>query len=172
MPAASRLAALSLLVLVCGCGETQNAEVTGYRKSLLLNSEPTDTVTIEAARKNIETQSDFALIGKVGNKEIPQWWTEGQATLIISEGSEGSHYNVSADHDPKTCPFCSRNWKTEDSMAFVEFHDAAGKIIPVDTKQLLNLKTGQEVVVRGTGKLDEDGLLVLIADGVFIRNPK
>lgn len=154
---------------VVGCGAAVDPRVQSYRDSLIMKVEPSGAVTIEEARQNIEENSRIVLIGKVGNKDIPTWWQEGRASLVISEGYPGSDYNVGPDHDPRTCPFCKWKWKTVDSFAVVEFVTSDASVIPVDAPTLLPVKAGDVVVVQGIGRLAEDGSLTLAADGVFLR---
>lgn len=152
-----------------GCGAPVDPRIQAFRVSVLLKAEPTGAVTIEEARQQIEVAPRIVLIGKVGSKDIPNWWQEGRATLVISEGFPGSDYNISPDHDPRTCPFCKWKWKTVDSFAVVELITSDASVIPVDAPTLLPVKAGDVVVVQGTGRLAEDGSLTLAADGVFLR---
>ncbi|MBM4075758.1 MAG: hypothetical protein FJ267_08965 [Planctomycetes bacterium] len=158
-----------IVCFIFGCGVKVDPRVQSYRESLIKKIEPAGAVTIEEARQHIEENSHIVLIGKVGNKESPNWWQEGRATLVISEGFPGSDYNIGPDHDPQTCPFCKWKWKTVDSFAMVEFVTSDDSIIPIDTPTLLSVKPGDVVVVQGIGRLAEDGILTLSANGVFLR---
>ena len=159
-----------LLFLVCaGCGGLVDPQIQAYRDSVLLKTEPTGAVTIEQAREHLEETNRIVLIGKVGNADIPNWWQEGRATLIVSEGFPGSDYNITPDHDPRTCPFCKWKWQVVDSFALIELVAKDASIIPVDAPTLLSVKAGDVVVVCGIGRLAEDGSLILAADGIFLR---
>lgn len=173
IPVIAGLLAVGILFLIQGCGETVDPQVAKYRQALLLTQEISGPVTIEDARKEIaDKQTDkqeVILVGRVGSKGLPEWWMKGKAMLVVSEGMEGSHYNAGADHDPQSCPFCRWKWKTEDSLAIINFVDKEGKIIPVDSPTLLGVKKDDVVVLRGVAELNESGFLEVAADGVYIR---
>lgn len=153
-----------------GCSTREDPQVVAWRQALLLETEPTGTVTIETARAQIEEQPEVVLIGKAGMiRDLTQWWETGQAMFLISEGFPGSDYNIGPDHDPQTCPFCRWKWKTEDSRATIICVDAAGEVIPVDPRVLLQLKEGQEIVIRGRGTLDAEGMLQVTTSALFLR---
>ena len=51
----------------------------------------------------------------------------------------------------------------------VKVVDEQGKVVPVDSRELLGLKESDMVVVKGTAKKDNAGNLVVLAKGVFVR---
>jgi len=165
---------LLILALLCqpGCGTAEDPQVLAWRQSLLLASEPTDAVTIADARNLIAEKPEVVLIGRVGVKDMPKWWSEDRALLLISEGFPGSEYNPPPDHDPKTCPFCRWKWKFEESMAKLTFVDKSGTPIPVDVRKLLKLSENDVVVIQGTGTLDDTGILNVAATGVFLKESR
>lgn len=142
--------------------------LAGYRQSLTLENEPTGSVTIEDARKQIDKKTDVVLTLRIGVREISQWWQEETASFFASEATEGSHYNASGDHDPNSCPFCRHKWNVDDSMALIHLVDDSGNRIPVTAPKLLNVEDGDVVVVRGKASLDK-GLLVVESSGIFVR---
>jgi len=162
-------AVITIGLVAHGCAPAEDPQVTQYRSALLLPQEPTGPVTIEDARINIETNTDVVLIGRIGARDLSQWWVDGTASFYISEGMPGSHYNAGPNHDPSTCPFCRRKWKVEDSMAIVHLVDESGQRIPVNAADLLTVEEGDIVIVRGNASLDETGFLVIESDGLFVR---
>ncbi|REJ88393.1 MAG: hypothetical protein DWQ34_22685 [Planctomycetota bacterium] len=152
-----------------GCGKAEDPRAARYRDSILLSTAPTGAVTIEDARAEIDSTDRVVLKGRIGARDMPQWWFEGSASFVVSEAMPGSHYNAGPDHDPSTCPFCRRKWKLEDSMAIVRLVDASGQDIPVTITDLLDLDEGDIVVVQGDASLDESGLLVVDSDGVYME---
>jgi hypothetical protein len=165
----SLIAVLTIAWTFSGCMPGEDPQVVQWREQILLPDEPTGAVTIADARQHVDEQPEIVLIGRVGVQDIPQWWEKDRATLLMSEGYPGSDYNPGPDHDPQTCPFCRWKWKFEESMAAIAFVDAAGDVIPVDVRTLLKLTEEDVVVVRGTGSLDESGILNVTATGVFVR---
>ena len=140
-------ASVAIALFAHGCTPAEDPRVTQYRNVLLLREEPTGSVTIEDARSNVESETDVVLTARIGARELPKWWVEGTASYYISEGMPGSHYNAGPDHDPSTCPFCSRNWQVEDSMAIVHLVDQTGHRIPIDATVLLDVEEDDIVVM-------------------------
>jgi hypothetical protein len=143
--------------------------VAQYRKELALEQEPTGSMTIEDARKMIESETNVVLTVRAGARDVNPWWKSETASFYASEATPGSHYSFDPNHDPTTCPFCSRKWKVEDSMALVHLVDRTGARIPVNAPELLGIAEGDMIVVQGTASVDETGLLVVESKGVFER---
>lgn len=78
--------------------------------------------------------------------------------------------HVAGGHDPSKCKFCSREMKSEDLRAVVEFVDGTGHRLHTDARDLLGVKRDQLVVVRGRGRVESDGYLVVTSDGIYLRN--
>jgi len=72
-------------------------------------------------------------------------------------------------HNHEDCAFCARGKSQTDSLAVVEFLDEQGKRLPIDARELLGVKRDQEVVVRGRGKINDLGYLIIAAEGIYIR---
>ncbi|MFK7822110.1 MAG: hypothetical protein AB8G99_25660 [Planctomycetaceae bacterium] len=161
-----------LALLAVGVGValayTHDPELANYRDTVTLEQAPTGSVTIEAARKEIDSTSDVVLTVRIGARDVSQWWQADSASFFASEATEGSHYNAGEGHDPTSCPFCRRKWKVEDSMVLVHLVDADGNQIPVSAPDLLNLKDGDIVVVRGKASVGEDGFLVVNSGEIFL----
>lgn len=160
---------LTVAGILSGCAPGEDPQVTAWREQILVPDEPTGAVTIADARQHVDEQPEIVLIGRVGVEDVPQWWDKGRATLLMSEGYPGSDYNPGPDHDPQTCPFCRWKWKFEESMAAIAFVDSDDNVIPVDVRTLLKVSEGDVIVVRGTGSLDESGILNVAATGVYLH---
>lgn len=160
------------LTTFSGCGEQTSPEVTSLRTLLLLKEEPSGAVSIEEARQLVsEKPEDLVLILRVGNRNLSTWSSEDQATFFASEGYPGSDYNIGPDHDPSTCPFCKWKWKDEDSMAIMEVVNEQGEAVPYSAVQIFNFKPEDFIVVKGTGQLDEEGMLKVQISGLYKRPP-
>jgi hypothetical protein len=67
------------------------------------------------------------------------------------------------------CAFCqSLARKNAHAIAVVNLVDERGDILPIDARELLDLKEGETVVVRGRAKLLAGRLLVIDADGMHM----
>ena len=171
MKATNKFSLVVLLLVAAastGCSGV-DPEVAKIRDAIFLSETPTDAVSIEDARSNIESKTDIVLMGRIGVKDLTEWWIDGSASFYISEGMDGSHYNAGPDHDPSSCPFCRRNWVLEDSMATIHLVDADGKRFSVNANRILDVKEGDLVALRGQAHLDERGVLTLNCNGLQIK---
>lgn len=143
--------------------------VAKAREAVMLQQEPTGSVTIQEARKNIESQPEIVLTTRIGARELPQWYLKDSASFYVSEATPGSHYDSASDHDPNTCPFCREKYKPQDAMAMIRVVDDSGQTISTSAPELLQVKEGDIVVVKGTGSLDDTGTLIVESKSLFIR---
>jgi hypothetical protein len=158
-----------LLLLTSGCGAESHPRLAEFRDSILLDTEPGPASTIEQVHESAESDEQVILIGKVGVRKLARWYEDDIAAFAISEGTEGSDYNIGPDHDPSTCPFCKSRWKDEHSMAFVTLMDNSGKPIPVNPLTLLNVTAGDYIVVQGSASVNDSGFLEIRCDGIYVR---
>lgn len=163
-----RFCLLCLLLLHWGCVTEDNPQVLQYRERFLLSEKPEGAISIEQARETLQENEDIILSLRVGSRDVPQWWTNNKATMVVSEGLPGSHYNLSNGHDPETCPFCRWKWKVENATALVEFRDQQGVIIPLDCRSLLDVRENDQLLVSGKATLNGEGFLELTAEGVYL----
>ncbi|MEQ8847072.1 hypothetical protein [Botrimarina sp.] len=147
-------------------------------------AEAIDLVETAAAKpgSNAETtDSRVVVMGRVGgmpspfDQSVDQGFPfrEGEAAFFLVDPATAAEFESHAaekgsDH-AADCPFCSREaaGKT-DAVAMVTFAGESGAPAPVDVRELFDLKEGDLAVVRGEWSL-EGGLLVVAADGLFIR---
>lgn len=104
------------------------------------------------------------LKGRIDAGEDSSPWEDGKAAFVLTDaiGHEGE-----TDHDPHTCPFCSRN--INDYLVMVSFHDDEGNLIETDSRKLFGVKEKQMVFVSGEARINEDdGLLLLDADKLHV----
>lgn len=156
------------ICLTAGCGASVSPEIATARQTYLSEQPPTGETAIGTIReqlKNGELQPDSQIVirARINAGEMPPWGT-GTASFVVTDamGHDGDE-----EHDPHTCPFCSRN--IEESMAQVHFEDAAGHLLKTDSRELFDLKQNQLVVVRGTGHLDESNSLIIRAQQMFVQ---
>jgi hypothetical protein len=163
------------LSFIAGCQTSEDPKVVAYREKLVTDKQPEGVISIADARQELLEKEnktepiDVVITGWAGVRDLPAWTVPGKATLMVSEAIEGSHYNAGSGHDPKTCPFCKRRWKLEESMAIIECVDQQGTEIPFDAPTLLHVKEGNGMIFQGKGTLDGDGMLHVKAEKVFLR---
>ena len=86
--------------------------------------------------------------------------------LAVAEFDSGGH-----NHAPgEECAFCAAHAADSSALlATVKFTDENGKVLSVDARKLFDLKEKETVVVRGKARLDQDGMLVVDAKGLYVR---
>lgn len=161
---------------------TDPARVAAERARLLLAEEPAGAVTLGEWREaNPDaTEGEVVLVGQVGGMPNP-WedtekhfpWRAGEASVFLVDPATAAEF---ADHshgegdDHQDCPFCTRAAsQSVDSVTAVSFIDDQGATVPIDTRELLPLEEGTVAVVRGKAKLLAGDLMVVEADGIYIR---
>ena len=74
-------------------------------------------------------------------------------------------------HAPgEECAFCEAHAKDNaDMLAMVQFVDKKGDVLPMDVRQLFDVKVNDTVVVHGKARVTEGGILVVDAEGLYIR---
>lgn len=158
--------ALLSAAAVVGCGETVDREALALRQKLELSSEPDGAVSVSKIRKllmepDADAETEVVLRGRIWAGEMPPW-EDGKAAFVLTDatGHDGDD-----DHDPHTCPFCSRD--IDDYIAAIRFHSDDGVVTPIDSRELFDVKEKQMVVVKGRGSMNGDRLRV-DATNIFI----
>ncbi|MCA9082778.1 MAG: hypothetical protein KDA81_01925 [Planctomycetaceae bacterium] len=157
-----------LLLSTMGCPSAEDSRIQGFREKLQLSDPPGETTSVSKVRKILLEDSevgevaDVVIRGRIDAGESPPW-EPGKAVFVITDatGHEGEE-----DHDPHTCPFCSRNIK--DYLARVTLVDESGKVIPVDTRELLNVHEKQLVIVKGKATLSDTEILLIESSAVYV----
>jgi hypothetical protein len=172
---------LILANLVLAADDALRAAV--HRDRLLLDAEPAGALDVLAARAQAgqpDAAREVVVVGRIGGMPNP-WpdshgeypWYPGQASLFLADLDTSRQFaGHVAQHGTNTsdCLFCRRlAEKNATSIAVVNFVDAAGHVLPTDARELLDLRAGQTIVVRGRAELLGGTLLVVNADGVYVR---
>jgi len=166
------ITAVALLPL-WGCAESipsaPQALVNEHRGRLLLSVEPDDLVTVLDIRESLKEPREVALVGKIGGLKNP--WTRGKAQFVLADPTAPPPGEAEHGCTDSGCKFCAAKKKDapNSAIAVVEFVDATGKILPIDARQLFDLKADQTVVVRGQASVNEIGCMVVQADGIYVR---
>ena len=154
-------------LLLGGCSKPIDREIVEFRKTLLLQSEPANAVSLTEAKSALVDEGDVVLVGRIGLGALSAF-EKGMATLVLSEAPED--HGDGKNHDASECPFCRR--KSEEApLAHVEFQHENGKTIPIGADNLFDIKQGQVVVVLGRGQYDKDtDTLMIRGTSLFVRN--
>ena len=156
----------SVLVCLVGCS-AEDPRLQALRKQFVLDDEPKQPTTIADAKAKIEENARVELVATVAATEHETFSPE-KGYLLVTEVLPGQHQH-SGERSADDCPFCRRR-AAKAPRAAVRFVDDAGEKLAVDARELFGIKTGDTVVIRGTGELIGDlDLLVVTADGIYLR---
>lgn len=180
-PDAITLALLLLLALasyVLAAGNAPSADES--RDRLVLAAEPAGAKNVLAARASVQPGEEIVLVGRIGAMPNP-WpdahpdypWYPGQASLFLVDLDTARRFvRHIKKHgiDTSKCIYCRRlAEKHARAVAVVNFVDESGQPLPIDARELLDLRFGQTIVVRGRAELLGGTMLVVDADGIYVR---
>ena len=168
------LLALGLIVsLGCGGGENRPQAGGGLKPvapsaegiRFVLAAEPAGVKDVVAARKETKDGDDVVLVGRIGGEK-----------KAMGKNAIFTIVDLSLSYCPEeeNCPTpwdycCTPKEDLRGARATVKFEAEPGKTHPQDAKQLLGVKELDVVVVKGKAKRDEAGNLVVLGDGLFVR---
>ena len=71
----------------------------------------------------------------------------------------------------KNVPSALPNAEDQANMiAMVQFVDKNGKVLPMDVREMFQVKESDMVVVRGKAHVTAGGILVVNAEGLYVRD--
>lgn len=104
------------------------------------------------------------------HKEYP--FAKSQAVFFLAdpqavvENEEAGHVHAPGEE----CAFCAAHAADQaDMIALVQLVDEQGKVLPLDARELFDVKEKDTVVVKGQARVTEGGILVVNAQGLYIR---
>lgn len=103
-------------------------------------------------------------------KEYP--FAKSQAVFFLADPQAIVENEASGhSHAPgEECTYCAAHAADQKEMlAMVRFIDKNGEVLPVDVRQLFDVKEKDTVVVRGKARVTESGILVVEAQGLYLR---
>lgn len=157
------LTACAVLMLLVGCAKDKDSGATTDRSSFLLENEPNGAVDVIKVRKDAADGDDVVIVGRIGGSVDP--WIEGRAAFSIVDNSLKSCMEDGCETPWDYC--CSDNLAT--STALVKVVDQNGLLVKSDARKLLKVKELSTVVVKGKAERDEAGNLVVLANGIFVK---
>jgi hypothetical protein len=140
---------------------------------------PEDHIAETTKKEPVLSELDVVLVGSVGgvanpsDQSHPEFpFAKGKAIFFladpaaVAEMEEHEHKHAPGEE----CAFCAAHaGESAHMLAVIQFNDEKGKTIPVDARELFELKEKETVVVRGKAKVDPSGMLVVDADGLYVR---
>jgi hypothetical protein len=174
-----------MLVACAGCGSGSagagdlaaiDRAAAKWGAKFLLAEEPAGAVGVLEARETLsaggENPPQIVLVGRIGAVGRSPW-DDGHAAFLLADPAcdlavdEHAH---GAGHDHDNCPFCRKaKQEADEATAMVQVLDEQGKLLAVDARRLLGLRSGQLIVVQGLARIDPLGQLVVDAAGIYVR---
>ncbi|MCG8448190.1 MAG: hypothetical protein MI725_01245 [Pirellulales bacterium] len=134
----------------------------------------------EVVQVSLPTESiEIVVMGQIGGLANPWEGTQpdfpfakNEAKFFLADAGEVAEAAESGhSHAPgEECAFCAAHAKdNSEVLAVVRFVDEKGDVLPMDARQLFDLKEKDTVVVCGTSRVIAGGILVVDATGLYIR---
>lgn len=168
------LIALTGLVGVVGCGSASDTtspvtstSVKVDASQFQLEEEPDGAVGVIAARESAEDGNPIVLVGRVGGSANP--WIDGRAAFTLLDASMSVVAEGKDSGEGEICTGDCCALERQNCTTLVKVVDSKGKLVAVDSRELLGLKESDMVVVKGTAQKDKTGNFVMLARGVFVR---
>lgn len=131
------------------------------------------------AKAPLVEELDVILVGSVGgvpnpsDQSTPDFpFAKGQAIFFLvdpevaAEAEEHAHTHAEGEE----CAFCAAHAAdSAHAIAVVQFADEKGKPLPVDARELFELKEKETVVVKGKAKATANGMITVDATGLYVR---
>ncbi len=168
------------LLVVAGCASPAvtglpKEEVARYRQQFLLSAMPEeeaqtvveyrDAIPLSAS---VASDQEVTLTGVVGGMpnpfgdEQPDFpWRAGEAVFFLVDPTTAAQFDDHQHAEGEECSFCAGKARSlVNTVAMVVLQDASGAPIPLRADQLLGLKEGQTVTIRGKASLVGELLIV------------
>lgn len=163
-----------LIASLTGCGtapasqtEQVAAKANVNADQFKLAEEPDGAIGVIEARESAQDGTPLVLVGRVGGSTNP--WIDGRAAFTLLDASMTVVAEGEAAGEGEICTGDCCATERLACTTLVKVVDDAGKIIPVDSRELFGLQESDMVVVQGTAKKDKEGNFTMLAKGVYVR---
>jgi hypothetical protein len=167
------IAFLLAVIAVVGCGRktdegTESGVISDLGAKYLVEREPADAQGVGDALKASDEEAEVTVVGRIGGEEHPI--IEGLAAFTIVDTSLKACSDIPGDNCEKPWDYCCepRESLKANSVA-VKFTDEKGSVVPVDARELFDVKPLQTVVLKGKLQKDKSGKTALIAEKMYVR---
>ena len=152
-----------------GNGEAKvNPKVADEVKAkYLLASEPAGAKNVIDVKKDAKDGDEVVVVGRIGGSVKP---FTGRAAFTIVDVKFKPCNEIEGDNCPTPWDYCC---DAPDELAkgtvLIKLVDSAGKTLPDDAKQLLDVKELQTIVVKGQTRRDESNSISVVATAIYIK---
>lgn len=159
------IATIIVVMGIVGCG-TQTLSTTSlssnFDPSLIAQAEPAEPISVGQARQQAQHDQVIQMEGRIGGPSTP--FIKGLAAFTMVDFS----IPECCDEECSTVE-CSPE-ELAKNLATIKFVDQSGKPIPIDARELLNVREKLNVVVEGIAQRDQHGNLTVLAEKIFVRS--
>ena len=159
------------VALLLGCSSepaTTDAPQAGASPAgakYLLEAEPSGALNVADMAASAKDQQEVTVVGRIGGSANP--WVEDVAAFTIVDMS--LEHCAPDEGCPTPWDYCCSINTLPNSTVMVQVVDEKGDVLPTDARKLLGLKELQTIVVNGRLKAESDDSLVLLADGIHVK---
>jgi hypothetical protein len=162
------------VALSCGCGggpdasrraATASTQINGARYKLA--EEPDDALGVIEARESAIDGAPLTVVGRIGGTVSP--WVNGRAAFTLLDASLVVVAEGADNEEGEICTGDCCAAERAHATMLVKIVDDHGRVLKVDSRELLGIAENDMVVACGKAKKDKNGNLALIADAVFVR---
>ena len=163
----------STVAIFGGCGasdaefraEASSTSIDGARYTLA--EEPEDAIGVIDARQSASDGVPLTVVGRIGGTTSP--WVNGRAAFMLLDASLVMVAEGADTSEDQICTGDCCAAERAHATMLVKILDDEGRLLAVDSRQLLSIAENDMVVVCGKAKTDKNGNVALIADAVFVR---
>jgi hypothetical protein len=164
---------VSLAILV-GCSSKKPESTSGLDaatvkaigEKYLVDQEPGEPKDVNDVVENVADKETVTVLGRIGGDPRP--FVQDVAAFMIVDRKLKSCSDIEGDDCPTPWDYCCEKDLGKNSMT-VKFIDDKGQNIPIDAKELFQLKELQTVVVSGELRKTADGSVALLANKMYVR---
>jgi hypothetical protein len=162
-------------IIVVGCSSKKPESTAGLDAATikaigakyLVDAEPAEPKDVNDVVENGADNEPVTVLGRIGGGREP-FIGDIAAFTIVDRKLKACSEMGDDDHCDTPWDFCCEPGLSKNSMT-VKFLDDKGHVVPIDAKQLFNLKVLQTVVVSGELQKSQDGSSALIAKKMYVR---
>jgi hypothetical protein len=155
----------------CGASDAEfgagapSISIDGARYTLA--EEPEDAIGVIDARESASDGAPLTVVGRIGGTTSP--WVNGRAAFTLLDASLVMVAEGADTGEGEICTGDCCAAERAHATLLVKFLDDTGRLLEVDSRQLLGIAENDMVVVCGKAKTDKNGNVALVADAVFVR---
>jgi hypothetical protein len=163
------------LAIVVGCSSKKGEQSAGadaatikaIGATYLVDQEPAEPKDVGDVVENVADKESVTVLGRIGGSEEP--FVPDIAAFTIVDRKLKPCNEIEGDTCPKPWDYCCESDALPKNSMTVKFVDDKGKVVPIDAKELFNVKELQTVVVSGELQKTQDGSSALIAKKMYVR---